>query len=241
MLRLESYVTGKAQAIFYASDLSLKDAQKNLPVVTQKRFKIPLPINGNFYAVPRRQISTPTVLLVGRLEAKKGIAELVEALPLIAASIPDVRCLIIGPDGKDVDGRSMRQRLETVLSKLHMTDRVEFVGPASYDQLPDYFARAQVSVNPSQYESFGMTSLEALTAGLHIVVYDTVGFVEWVQPEWGIVVKAHSIAEMARAIVAELNNEKNIDRKSVYEQFSADTVAKEVLTIYRSLSKSKRL
>jgi glycogen(starch) synthase len=234
-LRLEAYSVSKAQTILYASDLSINDARLALPINNQRLIKLPLPINSQVFEANSHRASRPTIVFVGRLEAKKGIVDLVEALPFIRRKIPTITCMIIGPDGLDEQGGSMRQRLEAIITKSDLADVVEFIGPVAYTHLPHYLQQAWVVVNPSRFESFGMTSLEAIACGSRVVVYDTVGFAEWLKPEFGCVVETKDAAGLAKAAIPYLSLPPVIKQEEIANTFDIRKVASQALEVYRSM------
>ena len=106
----------------------------------------------------------PTVVFVGRHEARKGLAVLIEALPLLGQS---VRVRIVG-DGPE------RVRLR---SATHADGRVEWLGRVGDDELAAIVAGADVLVAPSRSgESFGVVLLEAMAAGTAVVASDLPGY-----------------------------------------------------------------
>jgi len=97
------------------------------------------------------------ILTVGRLsssERYKGHGCIIRALPEVIAQLPDAIYLIAG-EGDD------QQRLEQLAAESGLTGRVVFAGRVPDDQLPDYYALADVFAMPSNGEGFGIVFLEA--------------------------------------------------------------------------------
>jgi glycosyltransferase involved in cell wall biosynthesis len=113
----------------------------------------------------RRSTSKEPASLVyaGRLIEEKRIALLLEALPRILAKAPRVTLTVVG-EGPD------RPRLEALSRSLGVSAHVSFLG-----RLPDsnevfrVVAGAQIAVQPSQREGFGMFPLEAMALGAPLV------------------------------------------------------------------------
>jgi glycosyltransferase involved in cell wall biosynthesis len=101
--------------------------------------------------------SAKTVLSVGRLAPLKDQAVLISAFARIATDFPDWRLRIVG------EGR-LRNTLEQQAAQLGLADRVEL--PGGVASIGDEYARAQLFVLPSRYESFGLATAEALVHGL---------------------------------------------------------------------------
>lgn len=107
-----------------------------------------------------------TVLFtLGRLsssERYKGFDEVMEALPSVAAVVPDVVYLIAG-DGDD------RCRLEAKARALQISDRVIFAGYVPEEEKADHYRLADAFVMPGRGEGFGIVYLEALACGVPVV------------------------------------------------------------------------
>jgi len=100
-------------------------------------------------------------LSVGRLVPQKNQALLIRAFARMAG--PTDRLVILG------EGR-LRQQLEALARRLGVADRVEM--PGHVDQPAGAFRAADVFVLSSDYEGLGVVVVEALAAGLPLVVTD---------------------------------------------------------------------
>ncbi|TVR84880.1 MAG: glycosyltransferase family 4 protein [Rhodospirillales bacterium] len=100
------------------------------------------------------------VLSVGRLEPQKDHATLIEAFALIAKDLPEWDLRILGDGG-------LRPDLEALVARYRLDQRVHFCG-TTRDVSVEYLA-AQLFVTPSRYESFGLSTAEALAYGLPVV------------------------------------------------------------------------
>jgi D-inositol-3-phosphate glycosyltransferase len=95
----------------------------------------------------------------------KGLDILIRAL----ADMTDragVRLLVIGGDDR---ARAEIARLRATADEVGVADAVEFVGPVPHDDLPAYYAAADLVVVPSFYESFGLVAVEAMASGVPVV------------------------------------------------------------------------
>lgn len=100
------------------------------------------------------------LLSVGRLEAQKDHRTLIAAFGSIAGKFPEWILRIVGEG-------MLRPQLELQVRELGLQGRVEMPG-ATPDVAGEY-ARAQLFVVPSSYESFGLATAEALAHGLPAV------------------------------------------------------------------------
>jgi len=138
----------------------------------------------------------PLVLgYVGRLEPRKGLATVLEAI----APLDDVRLEVYG-DGPE------RGALEGTANRLGLADRVKFRGFAAYTELPDVYRSFHALVVPSQrterwVEQFGRVAVEAMASGLPVIASDD-GALPEVVGDAGVLVGATDVAAWRRAIVS---------------------------------------
>ncbi|MEQ9560248.1 MAG: glycosyltransferase family 4 protein [Rhodospirillales bacterium] len=104
------------------------------------------------------------LLSVGRLEPQKDHATLIRAFAKISADLPDWNLTIVG-DGV------LRGELTDLIDSLGLHDRVHL--PGATQNIAAAYLESQLFVQPSRYESFGLTTAEALAHGL-----PAVGFVD---------------------------------------------------------------
>ena len=102
----------------------------------------------------------PVLLVIGRLEAQKGHAVLIEALPLVRRRFPNVRLVCLGEG-------ALRGALEAQVQAASLQSAVRFVG----FQAPvfDWLALADLTVLPSFYEGLPLAAIESLAAGRPVV------------------------------------------------------------------------
>ncbi len=115
----------------------------------------------------RRVVMTAGRLDTSPQERGKGFEEVIDALPLLAQRIPEVRYLIVG-DGDD------RTRLEERAHKLGVANRVIYTGYVAESEKADYIRLADVFAMPGsgpQFDRypFRFVFLEALACGVPVV------------------------------------------------------------------------
>jgi glycosyltransferase involved in cell wall biosynthesis len=111
---------------------------------------------------PERAATEVTLLTVGRLERYKRTDRSIDAL----AKLPDRYYLTVIGDGPE------REALERQAARAGVTDRVRFRGHVSTEELHGWYAAADAFLALSEDESFGMTLLEAASAGAPVVASD---------------------------------------------------------------------
>ena len=118
--------------------------------------------------IPDPDSRSPLVLFVGSLFNRRRLPDLIAAFARATAHLPDAQLVIVGADRTwPVQDLSEHARSLGVAEKVRVLDYVD------ESQLARLYARASVFAFLSEYEGFGLTPLEALTAGVPIVVLDT--------------------------------------------------------------------
>jgi glycosyltransferase involved in cell wall biosynthesis len=112
----------------------------------------------------------PYLLTVGRLKKYKGVQHAIRALGELAEYE-----LVIAGSGP------YRDALERVAREAGVADRVAFLGYVGDERLPGLYAGAEVFLNLSEFEAYGMTVAEALAAGTPCVVREAGALTEWIQ------------------------------------------------------------
>ncbi|MFI7037336.1 MSMEG_0565 family glycosyltransferase [Microbispora rosea] len=116
----------------------------------------------------RRQLGT-YVLTVGGIEPRKGSLDLLEAYALLREARPDARLVIAGGETL-FDYRDYRARWEARAAELGAEPLV--LGPVADADLPPLVAGAAAFAFPSVKEGFGLAAMEALAAGVPLVMRD---------------------------------------------------------------------
>lgn len=125
------------------------------------------------------------LLCVGRLIERKGQHFLIEAVKRLADEGIDVILDLVGTG----DARAAN---EAHVERLGLKDRIRFLGYVPRDEIARWYAAAHVFVLPSYNEGMSVALLEAMAAGLPVIVTPTGGTAELVEPgvngfifEWG--------------------------------------------------------
>jgi glycosyltransferase involved in cell wall biosynthesis len=108
------------------------------------------------------------ILYAGSLFNRRHIPELIEGFARLARRIPDARLDIVG------DNRTIpRIDIEGLVAGSGAGERIGVRSYVPASDLSALYGRARAFVFLSEYEGFGLTPLEALGAGVPIVVLDT--------------------------------------------------------------------
>jgi glycosyltransferase involved in cell wall biosynthesis len=150
-------------------------------------------------ARPRRE---PYLLSVSTVYRYKNFVRLIEAWTLLArrSAIPDL--VIIGDVVDVAHGREMRRARDAAGS---LAGRIHLLGAVPYEQLPGWYAAAELFVFPSYLETFGHPLLEAMASGVPVVASDMPVFHE-VAGEAAMFVDPHNTDSLAKSMEAVLSD-----------------------------------
>lgn len=201
---------------------------------------LPNPVNTDLFR-PRDGVSPVPgrVMFVGTLCEKKGIRQLVQAMPLVARRVPDAHLVAIGRDWRDPKtGQSYLERLrrEEDASAL---DLVAFRGPVPNDALPDELATALVCVYPSHMEALPVAWVEGMACGKAVVASRTGPGPEVIEDGVsGLLCNPHDPADIAEKVVQVLRDRDLAEKlgKAARERaeavFSADVLVRKNEAFY---------
>lgn len=118
-----------------------------------------------------------TLLFVGSGFIKKGLDRAIRTVARIRDEQPSVtaRLLVVGQD--------KQRRFQRLAKSLKLENSVEFLG--GRDDVPALLLAADVLVHPALDEAAGIVLLEALVAGLPIVVTDVCGYAHHIKASRG--------------------------------------------------------
>jgi 1,2-diacylglycerol 3-alpha-glucosyltransferase len=112
------------------------------------------------YQIPEK---APLMLSISRLAYEKNLSQVVDWMPKILEQVPNAMLMIVG-DGPAKDD------LMAQVHQLQLDQHVVFTGEISNDHVNAFYRAADVFVSASESESQGLTYIEAMAAGLPVVV-----------------------------------------------------------------------
>jgi len=120
----------------------------------------------------REKFSLPNhyFLSSSRFVEKKNLPRLIDAYALLKArNGTNARHLVVIGDG------SLRPDLEVQIHKLGLTEQIHLPGFKQYDELPLYYGLADVYIQASTTEQWGLVVNEAMASGLPVLVSNRCG------------------------------------------------------------------
>ena len=124
---------------------------------------IPDGVDGSVFRLPPPGVRhVPSqVLFVGNIRHVKGVDVLLRAMPILAARQPSVRLVLVG-ESFYASYRAEYERMKQLAVELGISDRVEFAGGKTDEEVVRCMQECAVLVLPSRRESLGMVLVEAL-------------------------------------------------------------------------------
>ncbi|MEC4813396.1 MAG: glycosyltransferase [Scytonema sp. PMC 1069.18] len=193
---------------------------------TAARVKLAIPIEAR------------VIVYVGRFEPSKGIETLVRA----CSKLPKLfRLYLIGGSREQRHDSQEQQRIRALVKELGLDKVVFFTGRIPRQQLPTYYAAANVCVVPSDYEPFSLAAIEAMAAGTPVIASNVGGLRHTVMhDQTGLLVPPRNPDALAEAIGQVLTNPLRWQfagydaKKWVQNHFSRTSMVSEIQELYES-------
>ncbi len=195
---------------------------------------IPNGIESSQYSLAQPTIhwrNPHTLGFIGRFEEpRKGLQILLDALPIIARFVPDVRLLVAGPG----DGDELIKKLD-----IGLRNRIVFLGFLSEQEKASFLKSINIYVAPNTGgESFGIILTEALSAGTPVVGSDIPAFKAVLENgEAGLLFKNEDSADLAKVLIGLLRNDElqqslSSKGKLSSQKYDWQVVADQILSVY---------
>jgi glycosyltransferase involved in cell wall biosynthesis len=134
---------------------------------------LPNTVDGEELNIPSLQ--HPVFLFVGHVIPRKGLQLLLQACALLQSRGYQHYSLLVVGDG------SQREELETFCKKQNLINCVHWAGRVDYNQIGNYFHRADIFVFPTLEDTWGVVTLEAMLLGKPILCSSGAGTAEMVE------------------------------------------------------------
>jgi glycosyltransferase involved in cell wall biosynthesis len=252
----------QADLILGCSQYLTATHQRQFPQFADRCHTVYNGVNPTAFCKSRRlaQPNSKNIVFVGRVSPEKGVHTLIAAFNQLAELDPDVGLTIVGPlvslsreyltalsdDPKvrelaplcDLD---YPQYLFSQLSA-HAAQRLKFVGSVEHDQVCQYLQQADILVNPSFSESFGLSVVEAMAFELPVIVAQVGGMTDTVASgQTGLFFEAGNVEQLTETLQSLLSDRGRClemgrsGRQRVLAHFTWDAVVKELAIQYESL------
>lgn len=221
-----------------------KEAEEGLRVFPSARMQIvPPPVVDESAELPGttlEEVATKresiTVGFLGRLSEKKGAPILLSAFSQIAEELPQARLVVAGPDDEGIGARMRRE-----VDRLGLKERVSFPGMVVGAEKAAVIASFDLFALPSADESFGIAVVEAMNAGLPVMITEHVAIAEDVRSAGAGLIASRDEAGFASALrrllrdPAEAARMGAAGRALAVERFSREASTADMERLYRAV------
>lgn len=225
-----------AAVIFTDSEFSRGEIERYL-AVERSRIRVVPPGVSPRHTHAGGAARQPLVLYVGSVFNRRRLPDLIEAFARASAALPQTRLVIVG-----ADRTWPPQDLRAVAAGSGVADRVELLDYVNDDRLAALYSQAAAFAFLSEYEGFGLTPLEALAAGVPVVVLDTAVAREVYGPaaRYVAVNDIDGTASALRSLLERPGEMNDVLRAApgVLSQYSWDRAANDTLTEIDRIARS---
>ena len=238
---IESGILRRAAAVQFGSAMEYAETEEVCPL--GRAAVIPNPVDvgtpvpqGLFRARYPSACGRRIVLFLARLDPVKGVELLLDAFRIVRRTNLQA-LLVVAGSGDQAYVQTLRDRADD----LGIANDVIWTGFLGRTGKAAALADADVFVVPSRSESFGLSAVEALAAGVPTVVTDGVGIAhEVAETGAGLVVKrsALGIAGAIDSILGDAQLASGLSCRAlslVRSSYQPDTIASQVLKLYQQV------
>jgi len=172
-LRAERWSFRIAEEICAVSQCVAEGTRRLLSLGDRHIEVIPNPVNVEEFAPPPDGSEDEgLIVFTGTVTERKGIRQLIEAMPAILAAVPAARLEVYGGEAIPEPTVPMAKVLNDAMPP-SLASRVTWKGRVARSILPDALRRASVCVYPSHIEAMPIGWLEGLATGKAVVASKT--------------------------------------------------------------------
>jgi alpha-1,3-mannosyltransferase len=186
----------------------------------------------------RRNGNGKTLIHFGRVASNKKIDKILHVVKILKKSIHDVKFFVVGADWGEL------KKLKELTNKLGIKKNVIFTGEVSEKKLYQIMSKSDLFVLASEYEGFGISVIEAMAAGLPVVVNDIDAMKELVQNgKNGFRINFNDYDCVAKTILRllednDLRKKIEASNRSYTKNFDWSSVAKNIDKVYKEVISS---
>lgn len=178
------------------------------------------------------------VLFLSRLDPKKGLERLIDALSALQQDGLEFHFILAGGNPQDA---AYEQKISDRIANSPLAGRTTLTGFVTGDDKATLLQTADLFVLPSDYENFGIAVAEAMLAGLAVVISRGVYIwpeIEASQSGWVCDSSAEALSQTLRTTLSQAGERKRRGRNArdyAESHFSWQAIATQTLDLYRQV------
>jgi glycosyltransferase-like protein len=188
--------------------------------------------------------NSQVILFIGGLEPRKGLEYLIFAMEQVIKRHPNAKLVAIARGGLVERGESAWFRM--LIGRLRLKEQVKLIEFIEEEEVPQYYAAADVYVMPSRMEGWGIGLMEAMAAGKPVIATRAGGIPELVaHGKNGLLVEPGDISALAEALCQLLDSRKlrkKLGKNGIetVKKYSWEKTAKKTLGVYNNALRAGR-
>jgi len=154
-----------------------------------------------------------TLLYVGRIAQNKRLDRMVNVVAEIQKSVKDIKLLLVGEDWGE------KSKLTKLSKEFGVYGNIKFLGVVK--EVSKYYGDSSLFLLSSEYEGFGISVIEAMAAGLPVIVNDIEAMHKIVENNKnGYIIDFDDHEKVAKLIIKLLDNKALLPKLSKYAKLS---------------------
>ncbi|MFN8413089.1 MAG: glycosyltransferase [Anaerolineales bacterium] len=230
---VELVTTPSQGMIKVLSDLKVDSHIEVIPNgIDMKRFHSAAPLARSDFGFQEDDI---LLVYAGRIALEKNIPFLFQSVAGVVQAIPNVHLVVIGSGIQQYE-----DEIKQLISDLEMNEHIHLFGKVEYKNLPSYLAMCNIFVTASITETFGMSNVEAMGAGLPVMGVHSVGVGDTVDDGVTGFLATHDLpaytAKLTRLCLdQDLRNQMSIAARKASSNYAIEHVTEMLLKQYQKL------
>jgi glycosyltransferase involved in cell wall biosynthesis len=243
MKKLVRWSAKRASHIMTISEFSAADIARRFDIPRERITVAHLAASPDFhprdkaqsqkYLAGKYRLTFPFILYVGRIQARKNLARLVEAYSRLRKQGLDAKLVLVGK--KDWQSAQLLEKIK----ELGLENSVIFPGFVPFEDLPLFYNAAEVFVFPSFFEGFGLPVVESMASGVPTIT-SLGSSLEEVAGNGAILIDPRDTDSITAALGKVLGDpclrqDLAIRGLKRSKEFTAGNLVEKALAVYRSL------